>query len=166
MESIFRRTSIRRFEQRAVEPEKIESILRAAMAAPSAGNQQPWEFYVVTDAAKLEALAHVSPYAGCVRRAPVAIVSAYRTEGLPFPEYAQIDLSIAMEHVWLAVDGLGLGGVWLGVAPIEERMERTEEILSMPEGLRAFAVFPFGYPAESHVQQDRWDASRVHYVSD
>ena len=163
MKEIFERVSIRRYTDQPVEDEKILAILRAAMAAPSAGNQQPWEFFVVRDRSRLEELSRVSPYAGCTKAAPVAIVSAYR-EKLWAPPYAQIDMSIAMENLWLACGEQGLGGVWLGIAPVEDRMKAVEEIVGIPEGLRAFAVFPLGYPAESRKQQDRFDESRIHFI--
>ena len=163
MNSLYHRVSIRKYQDKPVEKEKIEAILRAAMQAPSAGNQQPWEFYVVTDKAKLEALSQVSRYAGMTKDAPVAIVSAYRKECW-MPDYAQIDLSIAMENLWLETDNQGLGGVWLGIAPLEDRMKAVEEIIGIPDTLRAFAIFPFGYPAEERKQQDRYDESRIHWV--
>ena len=163
MKEIFERVSIRKYTDRAVEDEKILAILRAAMTAPSAGNQQPWEFYVVRERSKLEELSRVSPYAGCAKAAPVAIVSAYR-EKLWASAYAQIDMSIAMENLWLACGEQGLGGVWLGIAPVEERMRAVEDIVGIPEGLRAFAVFPLGYPAEERKQQDRFDESRIHFI--
>ena len=162
MNSLYHRISVRKYQDKPVEKEKTEAILLAAMQAPSAGNQQPWEFYVVTDKAKLEALSKVSPYAGMTKDAPVAIVSAYHKD-CRMPDYAQIDLSIAMENLWLETDAQGLGGVWLGIAPLEERMKAVEEILDMPESLRAFAIFPYGYPAEERKQQDRFDESRIHW---
>ena len=162
MNTLYHRISVRKYQNRPVEREKTEAILRAAMQAPSAGNQQPWEFYVITNREKLEALSKASPYAGMAKDAPVAIVAAYRRDCM-MPEYAQIDLSIAMEHIWLETDAQGLGGVWLGIAPIEERMKAVEEIVGMPDNLRAFAVFPYGYPAESRPQEDRYDASRIHW---
>lgn len=163
MESIFHRISIRKYKERPVETEKLEKLLKAAMAAPSACNQQPWEFYVVTDKDKIAALSKTSPYAGCAADAPVLIVPVYREECIA-PEYAQIDLSIAQENMWLETDALGLGGVWLGIAPVEERMKKVEDILEIPAGLRAFSIFAVGYPAESRPQQDRFDQSRIHYV--
>ena len=163
MNSLYHRVSIRKYQDKPVEKEKITAILRAAMQAPSAGNQQPWEFYVVTDKKKLEALSKVHPYSGMVKDAPVAIVSAYRKECW-MPAYAQIDLSIAMENLWLETDAQGLGGVWLGIAPLEDRMKDVEDIVGIPDTLRAFAVFPFGYPAEERTQQDRFDTSRIHWV--
>ena len=164
MQEIFTRVSIRKYEERPVEQEKIEKILRAAMAAPSAGNQQPWEFYVVTDRMKIEALSQVSPYALCAGKAPVVLVPCYRTEGLHFPAYDMVDLSIATENAWLEITSQGLGGVWLGIAPEEDRIRKVDEILGIGDALHAFALLPFGYPAESRKQQDRYDPDRVHYL--
>ena len=90
-------------------------------------------------------------------------VAAYRKNCM-MPEYAQIDLSIAMENLWLETDAQGLGGVWLGIAPHEERMLAVEKILSIPDNLRAFAIFPYGYPAEERKQQNRFEESRIHYM--
>ena len=173
MNSIFTRVSIRKYQDRPVEKEKTEAILKAAMQAPSAANQQPWEFYVVRDPEVIKKLSRASlyarpaagvhPYASMTKNAPVAIVAAYRT-GCKLPEYAQIDLSIAMENLWLETTAQGLGGVWLGVAPLEERMQAVEKVLDMPDSLRAFAIFPLGYPAEEREQQDRFDESRIHYI--
>ena len=163
MKEIFTRVSIRKYQPKPVEPQKITAILRAAMAAPSAGNQQPWEFYVITNPELIEKLSTVSPYSGCAKGAPVVIVSAYR-EKLWAPMYAEIDMSIAMENLWLACEAEGLGGVWMGIAPQPERMQAVEELVGIPEGLRAFAIFPLGYPAEERQQQDRFDESRIHYI--
>ena len=163
MNSIFHRVSVRKYEDKPVEREKLEAILRAAMQAPSAGDQQPWEFYVVTDREKLLALSKAHRYAGMVKDAPVAIVAAYRTACWA-PAFAQIDLSIAMENLWLETDAQGLGGVWLGIAPLEDRMAYVETVLELPDSLRAFAIFPLGYPAETRPQRDRFDPARIHWV--
>ena len=148
MDSIFHRTSVRTFLEKPVEPEKIEKLMRAAMASPSAGNQQPWEFYIVENQAILERLAQCSPYAGCVAKAPLALVSCYRKE-IPMPEYGQIDTAIATEHILL-----------------EARMQAVGEVIGLPDTLRAFAVIACGYPAEQHPQKDRYDAAKVHKVNE
>lgn len=160
---IFHRVSVRQFLETPVESEKTERILRAAMASPSAVNQQPWEFYVVKDKTLLEQLASCSPYASCIAHAPQAIVPVWKTDCM-LPEFAQIDLSIAMEHIWLEADLLGLGGVWLSLAPYEERMKKAEKILSLPKNHRAFALFPYGYPKMERAQQNRFDESRIHWI--
>lgn len=163
MNEIFRRTSVRRFQERTVEPEKTEQLLRAAMAAPSAGNQQPWEFYTVTRRETLEALSGCSPYAGCLVEAPLGIVVCCR-ENCPMPEYRQIDCSAATENLLLEAVSQGLGAVWLGIAPLEERMAAVRQVLRLPEHLSAFALIACGYPAEERPQQDRYEPSRVHPV--
>lgn len=163
MNSIFHRVSIRKYEEKPVEQEKIMQMLKAAMAAPSACNQQPWEFYVVTDKNVIERLSEASPYAKCAKDAPLVFVPCYRTEGIA-PDYFEIDLSAAVENLLLEADHLGLGAVWMGIAPDEGRMNAVKEVLDIPEYLRAFALVPCGYPAESRAQQDRYEESRVHYV--
>ena len=132
MNSIYHRVSIRKYQNKPIEKEKILAILKAAMQAPSATNQQPWEFYVGKDCR--------------------------------IPSFAQIDLSIAMENLWLETDAQGLGGVWIGTAPLQDRMEAVKKILDLPENLEAFALFPLGYPAEEKKQQDRFEKERIHYV--
>ena len=160
MNEIFRRTSVRRFQERTVEAEKVEQLLRAAMAAPSAGNQQPWEFYTVTRRETLEALSGSSPYAGCLKGAPLGIVVCCR-KNCPMPEYGQIDCSAATENLLLEAVSQGLGAVWLGIAPLEERMAAIRQVLRLPEHLYAFALIACGYPAEERPQQDRSEPARV-----
>jgi len=162
--SIYHRISVRKFEQKLVEREKILEILRAGMQAPSACNQQPWEFYVVTDNRKITELAAASPYAGCAAGAAAVIVPVYRKEGLIAPEFAEIDLAIAQENMWLRTDELGLGGVWLAIAPEKDRMENVRRVLDLPENVEAFSFFALGYPAETRPQQDRFHEDRIHWV--
>lgn len=162
MNSIFHRISVRKYEQRAVDPEKIEMMLKAAMAAPSACNQQPWEFYVVTDKELIGQLSEASPYAKCAKEAPVVFVPCFRSEGIA-PEYFNIDMSAAVENLLLEADTLGLGAVWMGISPDEGRMEAVRKVLDIPTNLNAFALVPCGYPAEEREQENRYEESRIHY---
>jgi len=164
MNEIFHRVSIRKYEQRPVEREKILQILRAGMQAPSTGDQRPWEFYVVTNSDKILALSKCHQYAGCAAHAPVVIVPVFRKEGLWLPEYAQIDMAIAQENMWLETDSLGLGGVWLGICPQRERMDTVARILDLPDNVEAFSLFALGYPAEQRSQEDRFEEVRIHFV--
>ena len=166
MNSIFERISVRHYQDRPVEREKVEQLLRAAMAAPSARNQQPWEFYVVSDRRMLERLSQCSPYAGCAAGAPLAIVPCWRTDRAltPAAEYSHIDLSAATENLLLEAVELGLGAVWLGVTPVRDRMDAVAELLSLPGTLEPFAIVPVGYPAEEHPQEERFDPARVHWM--
>ena len=163
MSGIFHRVSIRKYQEKPVEPEKTEMMLRAAMAAPSACNQQPWEYYVVTDKKKILELSENSPYAKCAAGAPLVFVPCYRMEGIA-PDYFEIDLSASVENLLLEADELGLGAVWMGIAPVKERMEAVRKVLDIPESLSAVALIPCGYPAEERPWQDRFDKTRIHYV--
>ena len=105
-----------------------------------------------------------SPYSGCAANAPAVIVPCVRTEGLRFPEIAEIDLAITTENILLEITSLGLGGVWLAVAPFKDRTEKADAALGIGEKLHAFALVPFGYPAEDRPQQNRYDESRIHTI--
>lgn len=163
MSGIFHRVSIRKYQNKEIEKEKIELILRAAMAAPSAVNRQPWEFYVVTNRDAIKKLSTASQYSTCAKDAPVVFVPCYRSNESE-PGYAHIDMSASVENLLLEIDELGLGAVWMGIAPEIDRMEKVREILSIPDSLNAFALVPCGYPAEARQQQDRFDPNRIHYV--
>ena len=175
MNSIFHRISVRKYEDRPVEKEKIMEILKAGMQAPSACNQQPWEFYivedpeilefyVVTDKEKIQKLSKVTPYTGCAAGAPVVIVPVYHTEGLIAPSFVQIDMAIAQQNIWLETDAQGLGGVWFGIAPVEDRMEEVHRLLDLPENVKVFSMFALGYPAETRPQQNRFAPERIHFI--
>ncbi len=155
MENIFHRVSIRKYEDKPVEKEKILQILKAGMQAPSACNQQPWEFYVVTDKEKILELSKATPYSGCAAGAPVVIVPVYRKEGLPVQDMAQIDMSIAQENIWLETDALGLGGVWIGIAPLKDRMALVHDILKLPAECGGIFSFCPGVPGR------RAESSRI-----
>lgn len=165
MEAIFNRVSIRKFEEIPVEADKIEKILRAAMAAPSGGNQQPWKFLVVRKKNIIEQLGKSSPYAGCVSGAPVVIIPCINRETTRFPELVEMDMSNATENILLEITELGLGGVWIAVTPYEDRVQKVHEALGITEEdkLQAFALVPLGYPAENRNQQDRFDPEKVRY---
>ena len=163
MESIFRRRSIRKFENRQVEEEKMHLLLKAAMSAPTARNQREWEFVVVTDKAILKKLAEASPYAKPVEGAPLAIVPLVNKNKLESPAYAHQDLGAATENILIEAEELGLGAVWLGIAPREERMESVSKTLKLPENVEPFAVIAVGYPGERKETEDRYDKEKVHF---
>ena len=165
MDAIFHRVSIRQYKKEPVEQEKVETILRAAMAAPSACNQQPWEYYVVTNREKIIELSQASPYAACAKDAPLVFAACYRkSQGIIAPSYLDIDMSASVENLLIEIDALGLGAVWLGIAPEEERMEAVARVLNLPDELAAFALIPCGYAAEERPQENRYEECRVHYV--
>ena len=166
METIFNRRSIRKYENRPIEKEKIEKLLRAAMQAPSAANQQPWEFLVIEDKEVLKKLAQTSPYSKMVADSAVTFILLSRKEGLLAPGCVPQDMGAAAENLLLQAVDLGLGAVWLGVASIEERMSYIKELFNLPENIEAFALIPVGYPdGQENKFVDRFDETRIHYGS-
>ena len=163
MNAIFKRTSVRNFKPDAVEPEKIEKLLRAAMAAPSAGNQQPWEFVVVSDPETRAKLASASRFGGPAAAAPLNIVVLVNANNLRFAELWEQDLGACTENILLEAVEQDLGAVWLGIAPVPDRMEKVAEVLALPENTAAYCIVAVGYPAADAAQQDRFDPSRIHY---
>lgn len=166
VDAIYKRASVRKFAEEPVTDEQVQALLRAAMAAPSAGNQQPWEFYVVRDTETLVKLSEATPYTKAAAKAPCAIVPCMRTEGLRFPEYAYEDMSAAVENLLLEAAELGLGAVWMGVAPGADRVAAVVEALDVPVGLEPFAIVPCGVPASEPEPKgkDRFDETRIHWV--
>ena len=164
---IFKRASVRRFTDDPMTDDEVRALLRAGMAAPSGGNQQPWEFYVVRDRATLQLLSEASPYAKPAAGAACAIVPCMRTEGLRFPEIAVQDMSACVENILLEAVDLGFGAVWMGIAPEPERMAAVSEIVGAPAGLEPFAIVALGYPeSEPHAKgKDRYAEDRVHWLS-
>ena len=162
---IMTRTSIRAFQDKPVSDETVEVLLKAAMAAPSAKNSQPWAFTVIRDRALLEKLGDSLPNAKMTATAPVAVVICGVLEkALPGEarEYWIQDAAAATENFLLAVHALGLGAVWTGVHPISERIRILKEALRLPDEIEPFCLIPFGYPAVPAAVKDKWDPSIVH----
>ncbi|MGI6512562.1 MAG: nitroreductase family protein [Catenisphaera adipataccumulans] len=163
MNSIFHRTSIRQYKNKPVEKGKIIKLLQAGMQAPSAGNQQPWQFYLVTNPHAREELAAASPYAGCAEDAPLVIVIAME-KAVRFAEFEQIDCAMAAQNILLEADALGLGAVFLGLAPIYQRVRRVNAILRLPNTLDAFGMIAVGYPDEYADAHSRYNVEKIHIV--
>ena len=162
---IMTRTSIRAFQDKPVSDETVEQLLKAATAAPSAKNSQPWAFVVVRDRALLEKLGASLPNAKMTATAPVAVaICGVMDKTLPGEarEYWIQDAAAATENFLLAVHALGLGAVWTGVHPISERIRILKDALRLPEGVEPFCLIPFGWPAVPAAVKDKWDPSLVH----
>lgn len=163
MDAILTRRSIRKFTRDPVTDAQVEDLLRAAMAAPSAGNQQPWQFVVVRDPKILEVIAAANPYGGPAREAPVSIVVCADLDRDQRPGFWPQDCSAATQNLLLAAHAAGLGAVWCGTYPREERMGPIAQVLGLPENILPFAVIPVGHPAVKPAPVNRFDPSRVHF---
>lgn len=161
-EAILTRRSIRAYTDQPVSTELIHKLLVAAMSAPSAGNQQPWQFVVVTERRLLDALADLLPFGKMLRQAPLAIVVCGDAKGAPREGYWVQDCSAATENILLAAHALGLGGVWLGVYPREDRVAGVRSIIGIPERITPLCVLSIGYPLEPGGPVERYNVERVH----
>lgn len=163
MKEIFNRRSIRKFKNQAVEPEKIDRLLRAAMQAPSAGNQQPWEFIVVQEKENLEKISQVSPYAKMAANSAVTFVLVANENDLKIPTAWEQDLAAAAENLLLEAVHLELGGVWLGVATADFVAENVRTLFHLPSHIKPFALISVGYPdGQKNEFVDRYKAEKVH----
>ena len=167
MTVIAERTSIRRYEAgRDVPDEVVEKLLRAAMAAPTAVNLQPWEFIVVRDKGTLAKLAAANRFGGMIATAPLAIVvcgdTLQEARGEP-NKWWMLDCSAATENLLLAATAQGLGAVWTAVYPHEDRIAAVREILSIPTRYVPLCVVPVGYPADpTATPKNKWKPKKIH----
>ncbi|MCX8170399.1 MAG: nitroreductase family protein [Candidatus Bathyarchaeota archaeon] len=163
-EAIRTRRSIRAYEDKPVEKDKLHRVLEAARLAPSAGNRQPWRFIVVTDPKVKEEIRSVKerfrlpppkgvppppsrmPPRDPLLTAPVIIIGcAIPKESFPGTDFWKIDVSIALQNLVLAAWEMGLGTCWVGVFHEEEEIKK---VLGLPEDTRIVAMVTLGYPAE------------------
>ena len=166
LKTIFRRCSVRSYTDDPVTADQVEEILKGGMAAPSACNQQPWEFYVVRDGDLRVALAQASPYCKACGEAPVVIVPCMKKKGLPCPAFVPQDMGAAVENILLAATAMGLGSLWMGIYPDQERMDEVSRILALPEELEPFALVAIGRAAGEvePTGASRFDADRIHVL--
>ena len=161
-EALHTRRSIRAFTDQPISEADLETILRAAMDAPSAVNAQPWHFVVITDRAMLDAIPDIHPHAAMCRTAQAAIVSVAEIALEKAPGNWMVDCSAAVENLLLAARGLGIGSVWCGLYPRQERMAPMAALLKLPEGFLPHALVPLGYPAQEFKRVERFKPERIH----
>ncbi|MCK9225025.1 MAG: nitroreductase family protein [Candidatus Muirbacterium halophilum] len=164
MEAIFKRRSIRKYSGKEVEEEKIEEILKAAMAAPSANGTEPWHFFVIRNKEILKKLSELLPYGKMVNDCSFAILVCYDLERNKLSDWFQQDLSAACENILISCTYLDLGAVWLGIYPREDRVDGIQNILGIKDEFLPFALIPVGYPAEEKEAKDIIDNSKVGYI--
>jgi nitroreductase len=162
LDAIHTRRSIRKYVSQPVAEELVQKLLAAAMQAPSARNQQPWQFVVIDDRATLAQIPDIMPNAAMAAKAPLAILvcgdlGLEKSEG-----YWVVDCSAATENMLLAAHALGLGACWCGVYPRQNRMDGLRQLLGLPENVMAHSLVVLGQPAEHVASTNRYRADRVH----
>ncbi len=162
IEAILSRRSIRRYTPQPVPEAAIRQLLEAAMSAPSAGNEQPWQFVVITDRRIFDEIPRFHPYAEMVKEASVAILVCGDLRLEKYRGHWVQDCSAATQNILLAAHAKGLGAVWVGIYPTEDRVARFRELLGLPNQIVPLCLVPLGYPAEQISRPERYEASRVH----
>jgi nitroreductase len=162
LETILSRRSIRSYTEQPLNDTIYEHLLRAAMAAPSAHNQQPWEFVIIDDRKLLDSIPEFHPYSKMLTGAPAAILVCARSKDLKSEEFWPQDCAAATQNILLAATALGLGSVWLGVYPKESLMKGLRDLLGLPGDIIPFSLVSLGYPEKTKKPSDRYDPARVH----
>lgn len=162
-EAINTRRSIRKYEDKPVADELIRTALAAAMMAPSAGNAQPWQFVVVNEREKLDATANLHPYLTMAAKAPAGILVCADKSLEKYPGYWVQDCSAAMQNLLLALHGQGLGAVWTGIHPMEDRIKAFKAAFNLPEQVEPLGFVILGWPAQEPTSKSRFQEDRIHY---
>ena len=163
MKEIFERRSVRTYTDRDITPDEEERLLRAGMQAPSAGNERPWHFVVIRSRDTMQKINESQPYAKMLEKAPlcIAVCGDRRAQSFPFDFWVQ-DCSAAIQNMLLEAEHLGLGGVWLGVYPVPERVSNISALLGLPEDVLPLGLLAFGQPAGNPEPADRFLPESVH----
>lgn len=163
MKEIFSRRSIRKYEDKPVEQEKIDKMLRAAMFAPSAGNEKPWHFIVIKDRSTLNAITEFHPHTHMLKEAPMAILVCADTSNVKYDGAFWVqDIAACVQNMLLEAESIGIGTCWCGVYPREELVGNMASLLELPENIVPVSIVAAGYAAEQREVRDRYSASRVH----
>ncbi|MGB5875087.1 MAG: nitroreductase family protein [Bacteroidota bacterium] len=161
-ETITTRRSIRAYTDKPVTDDSLRRILAAGMMAPSAGNEQPWEFIIIRERNTLRAISKAHPHADMAQYAQAVLIACGDMDRVTHGEFWVQDLAAATQNMLLAAHALGLGSVWVGVHPRVKRVAEIRKVVPMPERIVPFALLPVGYPGEEKASQDRFSTSRVH----
>jgi nitroreductase len=162
MTALYSRRSIRLYAPKLVPSNVVQDILRAAMCAPSAGNERPWHFIVLTDRLILDEIPKIHPFAAMVKQAQTAVVICGDVMLEKYKGYWVLDCSAATQNLLIAAHAKGLGAVWCGVYPSEERVMNFKKLFGLPEHIVPFSLVPLGFPAEEKPAVERFDVSRIH----
>jgi len=154
------RRSIRKYTSEPITDADVQTMLEAAMAAPSASNIKPWEFVVVRERALCRKLADTHAYSKMAADAAVVFVICGRESA---SHHWVEDTSAATQNLLLAAAGLGLGAVWIACYPSVEREAYVRQVLGLPDSLRVLCLVPAGHPAEEKAPRTQFDPERVHY---
>ncbi len=163
MDAILNRRSIRKYKNMKVSDEIVEELLRAGMQAPSAANEQPWEFIVLRDKEIMGKITKIHPYSQMLLYTDVAIIVCGDESKELFKGFWIQDCSAATENILVTAEDKSLGAVWLGVYPMADRVDALKEVLNLPASVIPLSIIPIGYKDEQKEPADRFNKTRIHY---
>jgi len=163
LKNILSRRSIRKYVDKPIAEEIVYDLLNTAMHAPTANNLQPWHFIQVNDRDLIDELAVVHPYAKMLKQANLAILVCGDRRIQELDGYLIQDCSAATQNILLAAHAHGLGAVWLGMYPREERIKDISKLLDIPDHILPVALISIGYPDEKKAAPGRYKADRIHF---
>ncbi|MFC1987007.1 nitroreductase family protein [Chloroflexota bacterium] len=163
LEAILTRRSIRKYTKDPVPENIVRELLAAAMSAPSSEGERPWYFTVITERALLNEISAKVKYSEMLRGATLAIAVCSALNLQTSDGFWVQDCSASTQNILLAAHARGLGAVWIGLYPVENRAVSIQNILGLPEDVIPFSLVSIGYPAEIKMRVDRYDEARVHY---
>jgi len=160
---IISRRSIRKYKPESVEKEKILSVIKAAMYAPSAVNCQPWHFIVIDDRSVMKNIMAFHPSSKMLETASHAILVCGDENLQHDKNYWLADCGAATENLLLAAHSIGLGACWIGIFPRENRMKFISALMKLPPHIKPFALISLGYGDEKKDAPDRFKPERIYY---
>lgn len=167
MANILSRKSVRSYTDKAVTRQQLDTLVRVAMAAPTGRDMRPWKFIVIDDKSVMQQLAAQLPKAKMLAEAQAAILvcgdlSIKDKEGKTSTNWT-FDCSAASENLLLQAEAMGLGAVWTGVYPYEDRTDAIKKVFELPDDIVPFSLIPIGHPKGDPQPKDKYNTENIHY---
>ena len=176
MSNILSRKSVHSYTADTIPAAVMENLLRAAMAAPSGRNIQPWSFVVLSDTSRYDEIFGDNHNMAMFKQSAAIVVLCADTTVVRSPRdnpdapavqqpngIWRDDMGAVTENLLLAAEAYGLGACWTACYPYVDRMAPVKQALGLPATVVPYSVVPIGYPAGDEQPKDKWDPARIHY---
>lgn len=162
LETIKTRRSIRAFTPEAVSDADVKTLLEAAMQAPTAAGQQPWEFVLIRNKEALKKVGSINKYAFYAQKAPLGILICLNQDKEKIKGMGVLDVAMSAENLMLAATGLGLGSTFTGIYPEEDRIKGFQELCNLPPQIIPIGLIVIGHPQSPKEAASRFNESAIH----
>jgi nitroreductase len=162
IEAILTRHSIRKYSQKPISEQDLDTILKAAMSAPSANNKQPWHYVVIEERDLLDRIGEFHRHGKMLHQAQAAILVCGDEKLAKYHGHMVLDCAAATENILIAAHALGLGAVWIGIYPWENRIEAFRKFIDIPQEITPMALVSIGHPDQQKPSAREFNFDRVH----